>query len=204
MRDDSYLVGGFHGGDWQTMGELVVRWFQFSIFTSITRLHGDRHPSGAQYTGAPLSAECDPTGAAGGPVEPWAYGPPEAHALEGVKAALRLKQALKPYLLIQLQALATHGLPVMRPLWFDFAADGEATMAVSDQFLFGGDYMVAPVLEAGATARQVLFPGEASVTFTHFFSGHVYHGGSNQSVPVAAANTSEFPLFRIARPTAVQ
>ena len=66
MRDDSYLVGGFHGGDWQTMGELVVRWFQFSIFTSITRLHGDRHPSGAQYTGAPLSAECDPTGAAGG------------------------------------------------------------------------------------------------------------------------------------------
>jgi hypothetical protein len=55
-------TGGFGGGDWRAMGELVVRWFQFSIFTSITRLHGDRHPSGPQYTGAPLSEECDPTG----------------------------------------------------------------------------------------------------------------------------------------------
>jgi alpha-D-xyloside xylohydrolase len=118
-----------------------------------------------------------------------------------VQAALRLKQALKPYLLRQLGKLADRGLPVMRPLWFDFAEDGEETMAVSDQFLFGGDYMVAPVLEAGATARQVIFPGGAAVSFTHYFTGRVYHGGSNESVPVAT-NTSEFPLFRIARATA--
>ena len=89
-------TGGFGGGDWQTMGELVVRWFQFSIFTSITRLHGDRHPKGPGYTGAPLAKQCDPTGAAGGPVEPWAYGPSNAHALDGVKAALRLKRSLQP------------------------------------------------------------------------------------------------------------
>jgi alpha-glucosidase (family GH31 glycosyl hydrolase) len=61
--------------------------------------------------------------------------------------------------------------------------------------------MVAPVLQAGAMARQVIFPGEASVSFMRYFTGTVYHGGSNESVPVVA-NTSEFPLCRIARATA--
>ena len=41
-----------------------------------------------------------------------------------MQTALRLKQVLKPYLLRQLGALADWGLPVMRPLWFDFAEDG--------------------------------------------------------------------------------
>ena len=42
----------------------------------------------------------------------------------------------------QVALLASAGTPVMRPLWFDFAAD-EAASAVEDQFMFGPTYMVA-------------------------------------------------------------
>ena len=110
------------------------------------------------------------------------------------------RHQLERYLLKQLDVLATEGLPVMRPLFFDFPHDDEPTMAVADQFLFGDEYMVAPVLQAGATERLVLFPGGASVSFTHMFTGEVFHGGQGSvSVAVNAANTSEFPFFRITR-----
>jgi alpha-D-xyloside xylohydrolase len=135
------------------MGELVVRWMQFSIFTSITRMHGSRIPKEPDW--APLSLQCDPTAAAGGPVEPWAYGPAEMHTEDHVKSALALKQSLKPYLMAQLQELSEHGQPLMRPLWYDFADDVNRVGDVPDQFMWGPEYMVAPVLEVNATARQV-------------------------------------------------
>ena len=177
------------------MGELFVRWMQFSIFQSITRVHGDRNPKGSKYTGAPLSTQCDPTGASGGPVEPWAYGPAGVDALNLTRQALALKESLKPYLMAQLDQLSEHGQPLMRSLWFDFP-DDKAAMEVPDQFMWGPDYMVALVLEAGATERHVLFPKRNGCTFTHHFSGKVYQGGGNVSVPVPSL--ASFPLFKVA------
>ena len=108
-----------------------MRWMQFSIFQSITRVHGDRNPKGSKYTGAPLSTQCDPTGASGGPVEPWAYGPAGVDALNLTRQALALKESLKPYLMAQLDQLSEHGQPLMRSLWFDFP-DDKAAMEVPD------------------------------------------------------------------------
>ena len=51
------------------MGELIVRWHQFSVFTAIVRMHGARTPKEPQLI--PLGPQCDPTGASGGPIEPW-------------------------------------------------------------------------------------------------------------------------------------
>lgn len=62
-------TAGFNSGHWHTMGELIVRWFQFSIFTSVVRMHGSRTPK--EPAQVPLGPQCDPTGAAGGPIEPW-------------------------------------------------------------------------------------------------------------------------------------
>jgi alpha-D-xyloside xylohydrolase len=97
-------------------------WVQFSIFCSITRLHGDRNPKEAPNT-VPLQEQCDPTGAAGGPIEPWVLG---NEAYEAVKAALSLRASMLPYLKEQVALLATRGTPVMRPLWFDFSSDPRA------------------------------------------------------------------------------
>ena len=105
---------------------------EFSIFTSITRLHGTRIPGEAPNS-VPLQAQCDPTGASGGPIEPWVLGD---EAYLAVKAALALRQQWRPYLKAQVALLASHGTPLMRPLWFDFAQD-EAALDVEDQFMFG-------------------------------------------------------------------
>lgn len=135
-------------------------------------------------------------------MEPWAYGPASVDALNFTRQALALKASLRPYLMAQLAELSEHGQPLMRPLWFDFPDDMNA-MEVPSQFMYGPDYMVAPVLEAGASQRHVLFPtvsgGGDSIgggcTFTHHFSGSVYRGGTNVSVPVSSL--ADFPLFAI-------
>jgi hypothetical protein len=200
-------TGGFGGGDWQAMGELVVRWFQFSIFTSIVRLHGTRTPREPQQV--PLGEQCDPTGAAGGPVEPWVYGDGSGRhgtALEGIKQALAIRQSLLPYLKAQVALLASHGQPVMRPLWFDFPDDASA-LTVADQLMWGPSYMVAPVLDAlpaggEALQRLVVFPGDASVSFTDHFTGKVYKGGTQKNISVTT--TEYFPFFSIERQQLVQ
>eukprot|EP01052_Picozoa_sp_SAG31_P019330 SAG31_NODE_1404_length_8479_cov_2.258760_9_plen_218_part_00 len=172
------------------------RWFQFSIFQSITRVHGDRHPSGPQYTGAPLSQQCDPTGASGGPVEPWAYGPGQVDVLNLTRQALNLKTSLKPYLKQQLASLAKHGYPLMRSLWYDFPDDPMA-LEVPDQFMWGPSYMVAPVLTQGALERIVVFPTRPgrSCQFVHHFSRKIYASGINVSVPIESL--ADFPFFAV-------
>merc|ERR1711966_74126 len=83
-------TGGFKKGNWQAMGELQARWFQFSMFTSILRLHGSRNPKEPSWI--PLNQQCDPTGAAGGPVEPWAYG---NESLAAIHAAATLRDKMR-------------------------------------------------------------------------------------------------------------
>lgn len=187
-------TAGFGGGDYQTMGELIVRWFQFSIFTGVVRMHGSRSPK--QPSSIPFDQICDPTGAAGGPIEPWVYGPSNISTLGGVQAALSLRQQMLPYLKTQIGLLTTQGQPFNRPLWFDFPGD-PLIQDTQDQFMFGPGYMVAPVLIQGATSRLVLFPASkaGSVTYTHYFDGTVYHPG-HATVPIRSLDT--FPLFKVA------
>jgi alpha-D-xyloside xylohydrolase len=182
-------TGGFKNGDWPTMGDLVARWFQFSIFTTIVRLHGSRNPKMPQDV--PFGKQCDPTGAAGGPIEPWVYGDA---TLTAIKAALGLRKKLLPYIRTQVAALSDAGVPIMRPLWFDFAADPLAA-GVEDQFMYGPGYMVAPVLEQNATTRRVYFPAGAS--YTDYFTAQVHAGGTNVTVPVTSLQT--FPFFVVVK-----
>jgi len=185
-------TGGFSRGDWRNMGELQARWFQFSMFTTILRLHGSRTPKEPSLI--PLDKQCDPTGAAGGPIEPWVYGD---EALDAIRAAVELRDKLRPYIRVQVTALAKKGSPVMRPLWFDFPADRQA-LEIDDQFMFGPSYMVAPVLAESAINRTVYFPGSpGSASFKDYFTGKTYDAGSQQSVPVTSWKS--FPLFEVVK-----
>jgi alpha-D-xyloside xylohydrolase len=62
----------------------------------------------------------------------------------------------------------------MRPLFFDFMED-KAAMAIDDEFLFGPDILVAPILEYGARKRKVYLPAGAS--WTDAWTGKKIHGG---------------------------
>ena len=116
------------------------------------------------------------------------------HTLSTIKSALALRRSLLPYFKEQLRAQADQGVPVMRPLFFDFPSDPKAA-TVEDQFMWGPGYMVALVLDEGATERRVYFP--AGATFTDHFTGVRYEGGANRSLLVPSLGY--FPLFVVTR-----
>ena len=170
-------IGGFHGGDASDEGfrELIVRWFQYGAFCPLFRLHGNREPR--METGWDMT---------GGPNEVWAFGDA---AYEIVRGVMFMRERLRPYLHSQLDLAASEGLPAMRPLFVDFPSD-PAAWEVEDQFMFGPDVLVAPVLFAGARNRSVYLP--AGVRWTHAWSGRVYDGGT---VVEEDAPLDEIPVY---------
>jgi alpha-D-xyloside xylohydrolase len=141
-------IGGFFGGDITspTFRELIVRWFQYGAFCPLFRLHGYREPSGGSWQGADN--------------EVWSFGD---EAYEIIRELLFLRERLRPYVMAQMRVAQEKGTPPMRPLFFDFAED-ERCSEVDDQFMFGPDLLVAPVLYEGAREREVYLPAGANWT----------------------------------------
>jgi alpha-D-xyloside xylohydrolase len=170
-------IGGFHGGDPRDPAyqQLMVRWFQYGVFCPLFRLHGDREPR-------------VPTGHAmtGGPNEAWSYG--EA-AYERIVACLRLRERLRPYIHEQMRVAARDGLPPMRPLFVDFPDDLDA-WRVEDQFLFGPDLLISPVLEPDAGTRDVYLP--VGCGWIDVATGDSHDGGVTVRMPVSA---DRIPVF---------
>ncbi|MAT73330.1 MAG: family 31 glucosidase [Planctomycetaceae bacterium] len=173
-------IGGFFGGqvDSPAFRELLIRWFQYGAFCPLFRLHGWRNSS----LEAPETS--DPT--RGGPNEVWSYGD-EAYAI--LREYLLLRERLLPYVIEQMDLAAAVGTPPMRPLFFDYPED-DAAAAVDDQFLFGPDLLVAPILFPGANSRTVYLPAGAS--WANAWTGQKHDGG--QCVEVAAP-LQQIPLF---------
>ena len=76
----------------------------------------------------------------------------------------------------------------MRPLFYDFPEDAKA-WEVEDQYMFGPDVMVAPVLYANQRERQVYLPAG---TWKQLFTKEVYEGGKICEV---AAPLAYIPVF---------
>jgi alpha-D-xyloside xylohydrolase len=173
-------IGGFHGGDASDPAyrELMIRWFQFGVFCPLFRLHGDREPR-------------TPTGytQTGGPNEPWSFG---EEAYEIIAGIIRLRERLRPYIHEQMRTAASAGLPPMRPLFVDFPDDA-AAWEVEDQFLFGPSILVAPVLAAGQTSREVYLPSGSD--WTNVWTGEELVGGRTVTVD---APLDQIPLFTVA------
>lgn len=170
-------IGGFFGGEIETpyFRELIVRWFQYGVFCPLFRLHGWRNSS---LTHPETS---DPT--KGGPNELWSFGEENYGLLTEI---LNLRERLRPYIMEQMRLAHTDGTPPMRPLFFDFPKD-EAAYGIDDQFLFGPDLLVCPILQQGSTHRKVYLP--AGAQWTDAWTDARHEGG--QTIEVAA------PLERI-------
>lgn len=122
----------------------------------------------------------------GGPNEAWSFGE-EAYRI--IKDLLFLRERLRPYILEQMQLAHEKGTPPMRPLFFDFPND-EIGASIDDQFLFGPDVLVAPVLTEGARQRTVYLP--SGTTWTDAWSGQTFDGGQ---YIVAEAPLDRIPLY---------
>src|SRR5260370_23146714 len=77
----------------------------------------------------------------------------------------------------------------MRPLWFEYPMD-ESTYHIEDQFLVGGDLLVAPVVCEGALRRNVYFPN--GNRWISWWTGDVYQGGNEIEID---APLERLPLF---------
>ncbi len=154
-------IGGFVR---MPSAELCTRWLQVGVFSPFMRMH----------------TELDTPDK-----EPWSFG----WRYEAVnRSAIELRYRLLPYLYNVMQQAATTGVPAMRPLFLDFPTD-ERTAKTDDEFLFGDDLLVAPVLWEGEDEREVYLPaGE----WFDYWTGKKYAGNATITVPVTLAS---IPLF---------
>ena len=149
-------IGGFVPTS-EFTAELYLRWFQFGAFCTLFRCHGRtwklRLPWGWN-TGDP------------GPVEIRNYNGAairDASQLHNPQVEpicrkyLEVRYRMLPYLYSAVRECATTGMPVMRALWLHYPNDPVA-VACSDQYLWGRNILVAPVVEKGATSRDVYLP----------------------------------------------
>jgi alpha-glucosidase/alpha-D-xyloside xylohydrolase len=145
-------IGGFIPTAEYT-GELHVRWFQFGAFCPSFRAHG-RH----WHLRLPWGWD----GGDGGPKETATFtADPRELKNSRVEPILRkyleLRYRLLPYTYTAVRDGCETGLPVVQALWLHYPDDPVAA-ARGDQYLWGRDVLVSPVVEKGATARRLYLP----------------------------------------------
>lgn len=179
-------IGGFHGGwvDDLKFHELLIRWFEYGTFCPVMRLHGDREPHKPQY-GTTGGAAC----LSGADNEVWSYGP-EVEKI--CTKYLLIRERMKPYIAGLMKEAHGKGTPVMRTLFYEFPED-EMCWSDFEEYMFGPDILVAPVMYEGMREREVYLPdlpGEEQ--WTNAWTGEKYRGGERVKVP---APIDEIPLF---------
>jgi alpha-glucosidase/alpha-D-xyloside xylohydrolase len=144
-------VGGFVPTP-ELTGELYARWFQFAAFTPLFRSHGR-----TWKLRLPWGWDTGETG----PVE--ARDVPDRSELHNAavepvcRRYLELRYRLLPYNYTLLREACDTGLPPMRALWLHHPDDPEA-VRLGDEYLWGRDLLVAPVVEQGVKARRLYLP----------------------------------------------
>jgi alpha-glucosidase len=144
--------------------ELMQRWCELAAFAPVMRSHeGNRPDDNLQYDSTPELLAC---------FARWS----------------RLHAHLAPYVRHLCDEAVATGLPAQRPLFLHYPQDS-SLYALQDQFLYGADLLVAPVVEQGATSRRVVLPGEGS--WRHVWSGVDYACGTHD----IAAPIGHPPVF---------
>jgi alpha-glucosidase/alpha-D-xyloside xylohydrolase len=101
---------------------------------------------------------------------------------------LELRYRMLPYLYSAVHECATTGMPILRALWVHFPDDPKA-VECSDQYLWGKNILVAPVVEKGATTRRLYLPHGA---WYDFWTQERVEGGREISRPV---DLETIPLY---------
>jgi len=166
-------IGGFVGGNIESdyFRELVVRWFQYGVFCPLLRLHGARESN---------------TEKSMQPNEAWSFGD-EAYKI--IREILFLRERLRPYIMKHMKSASEDGIPIMRPMFFEYPDDPRA-YEIEDQFFFGEDILVAPILSQSTWSREVYLPKGGWV---HAFTREEYQGEMLHENIRAVLN--EIPVF---------
>jgi len=149
-------IGGFFPTK-ELTGELYVRWFQFGAFCPLFRSHGRawhlRLPWGWS-TGKTGPAELDNFRGVEEPDPKELYNP-EVEPI--CREYLNLRYRLLPYNYSLAREAHDLGMPMMRTLWLHYPKD-EVAVKQDDEYLWGRDILIAPVVEKGALERKLYLP----------------------------------------------
>lgn len=178
-------IGGFLGGDIKNddFKELLIRWFAWGAFCPVFRMHGERSPWHEREQEFIDNVRQLTSGQDN---EVWSFGEDNYEIL---KEYLFIRERLRPYIRGLMKEASVSGAPVMRPLFFDFPED-KKSWEVEDAYMFGPDLLVAPVMEAKVTTREVYLP--LGTDWVEAYTGKEYPGGS---LVVAEAPLSIIPVF---------
>jgi len=136
--------------------ELYVRWFQFSAFCPLFRSHGRAwklHLPWGWNMGDPGPLE----GAQS--IRDWPR-PQDLHDadVESIcREYLELRYRLLPYMYSAAEQTHRTGMPMMRALWLQWPQD-EKALATKEAYLWGENMLIAPVVEQGATKKELYLP----------------------------------------------
>ena len=153
-------AGGFAQGTKDE--ELYTRWLQFSCFTPILRPHGSVIPS-----------------------EPVFFSEQTQNI---VRSFMKLRYRLLPYIYTTAAQANVRGYPITRPLFFDFPEDS-VTYRLGNQYMFGSNLMIAPVIERGLQEINVYMPKDK---WYYFWDDTVVEGGDWQ---VFQTEIETIPIF---------
>ncbi|AJP72506.1 glycoside hydrolase family 31 protein [Sphingomonas hengshuiensis] len=135
--------------------ERFLRWFQYATFLPLQRVHG--YMTDTEF---------------------WRYG----ETVERVaRDYLDLRYRMLPYTYSLAAEASATGMPLIRPLLFDFADDATA-LGQTHSYMFGPAFHVAPVLEAGAATWPVYLPRTPG-GWHDFWTGEHREGGRTHTVP---------------------
>ncbi len=149
--------------EWQ---ELNARWFQFSTFSPILRVHGADRPR-----------------------EMWSLGDETSAVYQAELKFDRLRYALFPYIYSIAGMTSLDGYTMMRPLVMDFRSDTLARN-VADEYMLGPAFLVSPVTSYKARSRQVYLP--SGTAWFDFWTGRQTPGGR---LITADAPYDQLPVF---------
>ncbi|MBN2615836.1 MAG: DUF5110 domain-containing protein [Bacteroidales bacterium] len=153
-------AGGFAMG--VKDNELYTRWLQFACFTPILRPHGSDIPS-----------------------EPIFFNDTTRRI---VRDFMDLRYKLLPYIYTTAWEAHAKGMPIVRPLFYAFPDDSTAYHTV-DEYMFGDDFLVAPVLEPGIKTMKVYLP---KGLWYGWFDHKKYEGGKWINMPL---QLETIPIF---------
>lgn len=176
-------IGGFVGGRPDDPGfrQLLVRWFEWGTFCPVMRIHGDRVPATPLY-----HADGSPTMQTGADNEIWSFGEENTPILEKY---IRFREAMRPYTREVMRDAHEQGRPVMRTMFYEFPED-PVCWTLQEQYMFGPDLLVAPILYENAVEREVYLPEGAS--WTLIYDGMKFAGGRTVRV---RADIGQIPVF---------
>ena len=167
-------LGGYLATPDTPNARLLERWTEYAAFSPLMEVMSSKNIGPWDFDANSKSGD--------------ANGPPGSHqALDIYRKYAVLHMSLFPYRYAAAQEAAQTGMPLMRALVLNYQSDPQAR-AVRDEYLFGGDFLVAPVIDAGTERAAYLPAGD----WVNYWTGSPVAGGQ---VVVADAPEDVIPVW---------